>query len=55
MQHDKYLETHIAALIQRGEEGSAWVATTYLKSAILRRKWYTKVKELYPGKERGGN
>lgn len=41
---DAQLEEEIAALLEAGNTDRAWVLTTYLNSAMLRRKWYARVK-----------
>lgn len=45
------LEKEVAALLEAGDTDRAWIATGYLMSAMLRRKWYARVKAALSHKE----
>jgi hypothetical protein len=42
---DKDRERTITKLFKAGRYMDAWIATTYLRSAMRRKEWYSKIKE----------
>lgn len=52
-ENDAALVPLIERLIAQGERDAAWIKTTYLKSAVKRRFYYARLKELPDENNRG--
>lgn len=41
-------EAEVKRLFDAGRYMDAWIAVTYLRSAMRRKEWYSKIKERMP-------